>query len=64
MFFKIAVYKTRKFHKKTPLLESLHNKVAGPTGLIKKRFRHRRFPAEFANFLKLQQQIFREVAVT
>ena len=46
--------KIRKINRKTPVPESLFNKVAGlrPASLLKKRLRHRRFPVNFAKFLK------------
>ena len=44
----------RKFHKKTPVLESLFNKIAGhqPCNYIKKRLQHNRFPAKFPKILR------------
>ena len=46
--------KFRKIHRKTPVPESLFNKVAGPipATLLKKRFRHRSFPVNFMKFLR------------
>ena len=46
--------KFRKFHRKTPGLESLFNKVASPQAcnLIKKRLQHRCFPMKYAKFLR------------
>ena len=52
--------KLRKIHKKTPLLESLFNKVTGfiknfiksSLNFIKKRLQHRYFPVNFAQFFK------------
>ena len=46
--------KFRKIHKKTPLPESLFNKVSGlrPATVLKKRLWHRCFPVNFAKFLK------------
>ena len=43
----------RKFHKETPLLESLFNKVSGlkTCNFIKKRIQHSCFPLKFARFL-------------
>ena len=51
----------RKFHRKTPVLESLYDKVArvllkltlihDPATLLKKRLWHRCFPVNFAKFL-------------
>ena len=43
---------TRKFHRKTPALESLFNKVAGleAYNFIKKRLKHRCFPMNLPNF--------------
>ena len=53
MFFKIDVKKLRKFHRKTPLLESLFNKVAGLEAcyFIKKRLQRRYFSVVFVKFL-------------
>ena len=44
----------RKFHRKTPVLESLFNKVAGLQGcnFIRKRLQHRGFPVKFAKFFR------------
>ena len=44
----------RKIHRKTPVPESLFNKVAGlrPATLLKKRLWHRCFPVNFAKFLR------------
>ena len=44
----------RKFDRKTPVLESLLNKVAGleACNIIKKRLQHRYFPVKFAKFLR------------
>ena len=41
-----------KFRRKTPMLESLFDKVAGlyTCNLIKKRFQHRSFPVNLQNF--------------
>ena len=46
--------KFRKFHRKTPVLEFLFNKVAGPKAcnFIKNFFHHRYFPMKFAKFLR------------
>ena len=46
--------KFRKFHRKTPVLESLFNKAAGlkACNFIKKRLEHRCFPVKFAKFLR------------
>ena len=46
--------KYRKFHRKTPMLESLLNKVSGLQicSFIKKRLQGRCFPVKFANFLR------------
>ena len=43
---KMYSYKFRKIHRKTPVPESLFNKVAGlrPATLLKKRLWHRCFP--------------------
>ena len=46
--------KFRKFHRKTPMLESLFNKVAGlkAWNFIKMRFQHRCFPVKFPKTLR------------
>ena len=46
--------KFRKFHRKTPVLESLFKKVAGlhACDFIKKRFQHRCFPMKFVKFFR------------
>ena len=46
--------KFRKFHRKTPGLESLFNKVASPQAcnLIKKRLQHMCFPVKYAKSLR------------
>ena len=46
--------KISQIHRKIPVPESLFNKVAGmrPTTLLKKRFWHRYFPVNFAEFLR------------
>ena len=46
--------KIRKFHRKTPVLESLFNKVAGlrVCNFIKTRLQHSFFPVKFSNFLR------------
>ena len=43
-----------KFYRKTPVLESIFNKVAGlkACNFIKKRLQHRCFPVKFAKFLR------------
>ena len=48
-----SVKKFHKLHRKTPVLKSLFNKVAGPQAcnFIKKRFQHRCFPLKCAKFL-------------
>ena len=54
MFFKKDFkLKFCKFHKETPLLESLFNKVSGlkTCNFIKKRIQHSCFPLKFARFL-------------
>ena len=54
MFIKIGYSeKFRKFHSKTPVLEFLFNKVAGPNvcNSIKKRLQHKCFPVKFEKFL-------------
>ena len=45
--------KSSKIHRKTPVFESLFNKVAGlnPCNFIKKRLQHRCFSVNFANFV-------------
>ena len=44
----------RKFHRKTPVLESLFTNVTGlqRCNFIKKRLQHRCFPVKFAKFLR------------
>ena len=51
---KKGVLKFRKFHRKTPVLESLFSKVAGlrACNFIKKRLQQRCFPVKFAKFLR------------
>ena len=46
--------KCPNIHRKTPLLDSLFNKVAGPQtcNFIKKWLQHRRFPENVSNFLR------------
>ena len=46
--------KFHKIHRKIPVPESLFNKIAGlrPTILLKKRLWQKRFPVNFANFLR------------
>ena len=46
--------KFRKFHRKTPVLESLFNKVAGlqACNFIKKGLQQRHIPVKFAKFLR------------
>ena len=39
-----------KFHRKTPVLESLFNKVAGLCNFIKKRLQYRCFPVKIVKF--------------
>ena len=55
-------YKFRKIHRKTPVPESLFNKVAAlrPATLLKKRLWHRYFPVNFVKSLKagLYDEIF------
>ena len=54
MFFNIGVLKNfAKFIAKTPMLDSLFNKVSGlqAYNFIKKRPRHKCFPVIIANFL-------------
>ena len=45
--------KVHKFHRKTPVMESLINKAAGPQtcNLMKKILQHCCFPVKFATFL-------------
>ena len=63
LFIKVADLKTpthvfsceyRNIHRKTPVLKSLFNKVAGlkACNFIKKRLQRRRFPANIAKFLR------------
>ena len=55
MFFKTGGLKNfRKNHKKTPVLESLIDKVARlkPRNFIKKRVQHRRFPVNIAKLIR------------
>ena len=49
-----CLQKLRKFYRKTTLLESLFDKVAGPqaSSFIKNRLQHRCFPAQFAKSLR------------
>ena len=49
---KRSFWKSRKIHRKSPVLESLLNKFTAllPEILLKKRLRHRCFPANFAKF--------------
>ena len=46
--------KFRKLHKKTPVLETLFDNVAGPQpcNLFKKRLQHRWLPVKYAKFLE------------
>ena len=48
-----GVLKLHKFHRKTPVLESPFNKVAGlkACNFIKKRLQYRRFPVKFTKCL-------------
>ena len=48
---KRCLQKFRKFHRKTPVLESLFN-AAQACNFIKKRLQHRYFPVKFAKFLR------------
>ena len=55
MFFKIsALKKFRKFHSKTPVLESVFDEIAGlkACNFAKKKLQHRRYLVKFAKFLK------------
>ena len=54
VFCKKVSLEIRKFHKKTPVLESLFNKVLDlqTCKFIKKRLQHRCFPVKFAKFLR------------
>ena len=55
IFLKIGVEKKfRRFHRKTPVLESLFNKVAGlqACNFITNRLQHRCFPVKFTKFLR------------
>ena len=47
-------YKIGKFHRKTPVLESLFSKVTGPKvcNFIKKRLQHKCFCVKFAKLLR------------
>ena len=47
--------KIRNMHRKTPVLESLFNKLAGQKAcnFIKKRFQHRCFPKNIAEFSRI-----------
>ena len=49
----VLLLKFCKFHRKTPVLESLFNKVSGRQAciFIKKRLQHRYFPVKFAKVL-------------
>ena len=51
---KRSVLKFSKIHWKTPVLESLFNKVADirPATVLKKRLQHKCFPVNFAKFLR------------
>ena len=56
MFFKTGVLKNLEIsHRKTPVSESIFNKVAGlkACNFIKKRLEHRCFPVTIAKFLKI-----------
>ena len=48
----VGIRKFRNIHKKTPVLKSLLNKVAGrkPCKFIKKGLQHRCFPVNIAKF--------------
>ena len=54
MLFKIGFLKFRNFHRKTPVLESLFNKVVGlqDCNFIEKRSRHICFPVKIAKYLR------------
>ena len=54
MFIKLGVLKNRNIHRKTPVVESLFNTVAGLQAckLIKKKLQHRCFPENIAKFLR------------
>ena len=55
MFFKIGSSKKfRNIRRKTPVLESLFNEVAGLKAriFIEKRLQHRCFPVKFSRFLR------------
>ena len=53
MFSKIFVFsKFHNIHKKTLLLDSVFNKVAGLQALLKKRLKHRCFHVNIAKFLR------------
>ena len=51
---KSCSYKSRNIHRKTPVLGSPFNRLAGlkACNFLKKRLRHRCFPVDFAKFLK------------
>ena len=54
VLFRSCSLKFRNIHKKTPVLESLFNKVVGreACNFIKKRLQHRCFPMNIAKFLR------------
>ena len=54
MFFKESVQKIFQNSQKTPVLSLFFNEVGGlrPATLLKKRLQHRRFPVNFAKFLR------------
>ena len=51
MFFKTGV---RNIHRKTPVLESLFSEISGlqACNFIKKRYQHKFFPLNIAEFLR------------
>ena len=55
MFFEKGFCKGSQFHRKTPELESLINKVVGvqACNVIKKRPQNSCFPVKFAKFLRI-----------
>ena len=52
MFVKVGVFKFCKVNRKTPVLESLFDRVAGlkACSVIEKKLQHRCFPVKFAIF--------------
>ena len=54
LYRKSCYWKFRNIHRKTPVLESVFNRLAGfkTCNFLKKRLRHRCFPVDIAKFLK------------